>query len=166
MPRMLAQANHRLTWHADGSIAAPAAPPAASLTTGAVNLSCLVAKSDFALGPTGDQEISDAPLCAEGDVTAPGATQYEAEMNFYRYTATAEDIPWSTFTTKGLAGFLVRRIGKKHDLPYVATDVVEVYPVVIGTPRPLQVPDGGGYQKFRLRFHVQEGVVLRAVVAA
>lgn len=168
MPKMLSDGNRKLTWVPEGGIADVAAPTTSELTaSGVLDASCLVTLADYALGPTEDAEISDPPLCATGNSTAPGRTSYEAAMNFFRWTDTAEDEGWSTFTSKNIAGFLVQRIGPSYDQPYAADDEVEVYGVITGTPRNLN-PDGdGGYQKFRQVYHVQgEQVELRATVAS
>lgn len=167
MARMLADGKDKLLWVPDGGIADLAAPTVTELTAvGVVDLSFLVSKNNFALGPTGDADITDTPLGAEGETTAPGRTQYEASMEFYRYTETAEDIPWSTFTGKGIEGILVHRSTAKESTEAIAaTDEVAVYESITGTPVPLGPGTDAGYKKFRQGFHVQRAE-LRAVVSA
>lgn len=167
MARMLADGKDKLLWVPDGGIANLAAPTVAELTApGVVDLSFMVSKNNFALGPTGDAEISDTPLGAEGDTTAPGRTQYEASMEFYRYTTTGEDIPWATFTDKGIEGNLVHRSTVKDSTDAIAAgDEVGVYEAITGTPVPLGAGGDGGYKKFRQGYHVQRAEP-RAVVAA
>lgn len=168
MPKMLAQANRKLLWVPDGGIDVFSAPTVAELTdAGVLDLSCLVTKANYSLGATGDESINDPALCAEGNSTVPGNTNYEAGMDFFRWTTTIEDEAWNTFTDKGIAGILVERIGKKYDLPIVATDQVKVLGAITGTPRDLVPDSNGGFEKFRQEFFVQsEQVDLRAVVAA
>lgn len=167
MPKMLSDGNHKLTWVPDGGIANVAAPTVAELSAGGVlELSCLVTANDFALGPTGDNEINDPALCSESNSTAPGRTNYEGAMNFFRWIPAGEDDAWNTFTGKGIAGYLVHRIGKHHTASYAATDEVQVFGVITGTPSPVAPAADGGYEKFRQMFHVQgEEVDLRAAVA-
>lgn len=166
MTKMLAGANRKLLWIPDGGLVDYANPKVAELTAASVlDLSCLVTKANFNFGPTGDNAISDPALCAEGDSQVPGNTTYEAGMDFFRWTTTAEDKAWTTFTGKGIAGFLALRIGKDYKLPPAATDVFRIMGAITGTPRDL-VPDAqGGFEKFRQEFFVQSELVkLRATV--
>lgn len=167
MGKMLSQANIKLVWVPESGIASLAAPTAAELNAGTVvDLSCLVAKSNYLLGASGDESISDPALCDEGNTSVPGNTNYEAGMDFFRYEDTGDDIPWTTFTGKGIDGFLVERRGQPFSEDFATGDVVAVFPVITGTPRALPVPENGGYEKFRVDFFPQSGVDLRAVVAA
>ncbi|MDR6861976.1 hypothetical protein [Phycicoccus sp. 3266] len=168
MTKMLAQANTKLLWVPDGGIADPSAPTVAELTAaGVLDLSCLVTKANYNLGPTGDESVNDPALCADGNSSVPGNTNYEAGMDFFRFTDTAEDKAWTTFTHKGIEGFLVERKGKRFDVAITATDEVAVYGVITGTPRNLPVPDNGGFEKFRQDFFVQSELVdSRAIVGA
>lgn len=166
-PKMLAQANVKLLWVPDGGIADVSAPTVSELTAGTViDLSCLVTKANYLFGAAGDESISDPALCAEGSSTVPGNTNYEAGADFFRFVESADDIGWSTFTGKGIGGFLVERRGKRFSLPIVASDEVKVMEVLSGTPRTLPVPENGGYEKFRVDFFPQSQVDLRAIVAA
>lgn len=168
MPKMLSDGNHKLAWVPGGGIANVTAPTVAELTAGSVlDISCLVTANDYALGSTGDNEINDPALCSEANSTAPGRTNYQAGMNFFRWTTGPEDDAWNTFDDKGIEGYLVERIGKKYTDPFVATDEVAVYGVISGTPQKLAPAPDGGYEKFRMMFHVQgELVDERATVAA
>lgn len=169
MPRMLAQANRKLVWVPAGGIADPSAPTVTELNDpGVVDLSCLVTRSDYSLGATGDEDVSDPALCASGNDSAPGYTNYEAGMNFFRYLPATEDKGWTTFTGKGLEGSLVERKGaiKSYLDDFAAADKVRVFGAITGTPQDLSPPDNGGYEKFRQMFFVQsESTDERAVVA-
>lgn len=169
MPKMLAQANRKLVWVPSGGIADVSAPTVTELTgVGVVDISCLVTRADYTLGASGDEEVSDPALCASGNDAAPGYTNYEASMNFFRWTGTDEDTGWDTFTGKGIEGFLVERMGdiKSYDTEFAAADLVRVFSVITGTPQVLAVPDNGGYEKFTQPFFVQsENTDERAVVA-
>lgn len=166
--KMLNQDNRLLLWVPDGGIADISAPTLAELTDpGVVDISCLVTKANFALGATGDEVIDDPALCAPGQAPAPGNTTYEAGMDFFRWTTTLEDVAWTTFTGKGIPGFLVYRIGKPHLTALAANDPVAVYGSITGTPRNLAPTTQSAWEKFRQEFMVQSELVdERAVVAA
>ncbi len=168
MPKMLSDGDDLLLWVPDGGIDDVSAPTVDELTAvGVLNISCLVTKANFQLGASGDASIDDPALCSAGSSAAPGITSYQAGMDFYRWTVTTEDKAWTTFTGKGLGGFLVHRIGKKHDVAIAAADPVAVYGAITGTPTPLQPDAQGGFRKFHQDFFVQgEQVDERAVVAA
>lgn len=133
---------------------------------GVLDISCLVTAADFALGATGEDAINDPALCAIGNDSAPGRVTYEAGMNFFRWTTPEEDKAWTTFTEKGIGGYLVQRIGQDFTDPFAAGDEVQVYEILTGTPMIL-APAGGGFEKFRQMFYVQSaGTDERAVVGA
>lgn len=169
MPKMLAQANRKLLWVPDNGILDVSSPTIAELTApGVVDLSCLVTRANFTLGSTGDEAISDAALCADGNSSVPGFTNYESAMDFFRWTTDPEDQAWNLFTGKGIEGFLAQRIGnvRTYDEPITLGDELGIYGVITGTPQSLPVPDNGGYEKFRQTFSVQAELVdERAVVA-
>lgn len=170
MPKMLADGNRRLAWVPDGGIADVSAPTVTELTaTGVLIIGHLVTANNFTLGPSGSEQINEPALTATGNSTAPGRTNFEAAMNFFRWTDVAEDEAWQTFTSKGLGGLLVQRIGAPRTAkePFAAGDEVEVYTSITDEPQMQPPPANGGYELFRQVFHVQgEAVDLRAVVAA
>jgi len=162
MPKMLADGNTKLVWVE--ALANFHAPTVAELNAG-LDLSCLVTAADYQLGDATDGEINDPPLCSNQDVMAPGRTTYAGQMNFFRWTTVPEDTAWTTFTQKGIAGYLIQRVGKASGDPWAAGDEVQVYQVITGTPAMLS-PGQNAYHKFRQRFFVQESVDERAEVAA
>ncbi len=149
------------------TLANPSAPKVAELTaTGVLDISCLVTAADFALGATGEDAVNDPALCARGNDSSPGRVNYEAGMNFFRWTTVAEDKAWTTFTSSGIGGFLVQRIGKDFEVAFAAGDEVQVYDIITGTPMIL-TPEGGGFEKFRQMFYIQSARTdERAVVVA
>jgi hypothetical protein len=149
------------------TLANPSAPTVAELTGGSVlDISCLVKAANFSLGATGEDAVSDPALCATGNDSSPGRVNYAAAMDFFRWTTTAEDKAWTTFTDKGITGWLVQRIGKAFDDPFAAGDEVQSYEIITGTPVIL-APEGGRFEAFRLNYYVQSaGTDERAVVAA
>lgn len=145
----------------------PSAPKVSELTdTGALDISCLVTAANFSLGATGEDAVNDPALCAEGNDSSPGRVNYQAAMDFFRWTTPEEDKAWTTFTSKGISGYLVQRIGEDYRIPFAAGDEVQVYQVITGTPLIL-APEGGGFEKFRQTFYPQSaGTDERAVIAA
>ena len=86
-------------------------------------------------------------------------------MNFYRYTAPLEDVPWETFTGQNIPGILAYRDTLLSDAPIVAAQEFELHEVVTGVQRKLAADGNGGWRKFGQKFHPQ-AVVPRAVVTA
>lgn len=168
MPKMLNDANRKLAYVP--TLADYHAPTVAELTgAGVIDISCLVAAADFTLGSTGNDEVNDPALCTSTNSSVPGRDNYEASMDFFRYTEEAEDKAWETFTAKGIHGYLVQRIGQGEDgkkpfeSAFKAGDEVQVYEVITGTPQILS-PAEAGYEKFKEAFYVQDQVDERAVV--
>lgn len=168
--KMLTDANRRLIFVP--SIVNYHAPTVAELTgVGVLELSCNVTAANYALGSTGDDSINDPAACASSNSTVPGRTNYEAAFDMFRWKDTADDKAWTTFTAKGIEGYLVERIGqiadgeKAHEIAFAALDEVRVFQVLTGTPQVLS-PSGAGYEKFKVNFSVQDEVDERAVVAA
>ena len=145
----------------------PSAPTVAELSAaGVLDLSCLVTAADFTLGASGEDTVNDPALCARGNDASPGRVNYEAGMNFFRWTTTEEDKAWTTFTQSGITGFLVQRIGQDFEEPFAAADEVQAYDIITGHPMIL-APAGGGFEKFRQMFYVQSARTdERAIVAA
>lgn len=164
MPKMLAAQNRKLTWVT--TIVDLSAPTVAELEAG-VDLECLVSAQNFQLGATDEEEITDPAICSNSNSSTPGRVKYAAEMDFFRWTTDPEDIAWTTFTEAGLHGFLVQRLGVQHDAAYAASQDVQVYEAVTGTPM-IQTPDNNvtGYEKFREKFYIQDQVDEHAVVHA
>lgn len=168
--KMLTDANRRLVFVPE--LADYHAPTVTELTgVGVVELSCNITAADFTLGAGDDDDISDPALCASSNSTVPGRANYEANTNFFRWKETEDDTPWTTFTAKGLGGYLVQRIGqiadgeKAHEVDFKADDEVQVYQVISGTPK-IMSPADAGYEKFGVKWSVQDQVDERAVVAA
>lgn len=168
--KMLTDANRRLIFVP--TLANYHAPLLAETTgVGVVELSCNVTAANYALGSTGDDAINDPAACASSNSTVPGRTNYEAGFDMFRWREAADDKAWTTFTGKGLHGYLIERIGqiadgeKAHEVAFQAGDEVRVFEVLTGTPQVLS-PSGAGFEKFKVNFSVQDNVDERAVIAA
>lgn len=168
-PKMLTDANRRLVYVP--TLQNYRLPQLSELQAANVlDLSCIITASNFTLGATGDASVSEPALCSTTDSSTPGRTTYEAGMNFFRFTATADDKAWDTFTRKGISGYLVQRIGqipagaKAHEVAFSVNDKVQVYHVISGTPQ-IMAPESAGFEKFRVPFSVQDDVEERATVS-
>lgn len=165
-PKMLNTANRRLDWVP--TIADYKNPTAAELSAG-VQLTCHVTTANYSFGVTGTNIVVDQSLCDDIEAGAPGIDTVEAAFDMFRYKGTLDDVAWTTFTDKGIPGFLVERIGQiedgedPSDVPYAAADEVSVMQVLTLTPRPLS-PSTVGYEKFGMSFAPQ-AFKARAVVA-
>jgi hypothetical protein len=168
--KMLTDANRHLVFVTD--LEDYRAPKVSELTgVGVVVLSCNVTAANFVLGATGDDAISDPALCSSSNSSTPGRTNYEAVTDLFRWKDAIDDLPWETFTAKGIHGYIVSRIGqqpegvKAHEHPFAAADEVQVYEVLSGTPQ-IMSPADAGYEKFKIAWSVQDNVDERAIVAA
>ena len=166
-PKMLTDDNLRLAWVP--VIADYHAPTVTELTAG-IDLSCLITAANYSLGATGDDAISDPAMCDSSNSSVPGRTTFEAVMDFFRFNEAADDVAWTTFTGKGIHGYLVERLGhdtgtKAHEVAWAAGDEVSVYEVISNTPQK-QSPATAGYVKFKIQFSPQSNIDERAVVAA
>ncbi|RKS19702.1 hypothetical protein DFO58_2207 [Arthrobacter sp. AG1021] len=166
-PKMLNTANRKLAWVP--TIANPNAPTVAELTAGK-DITMLVTRADYQFGVTGNEAIVEPALGDDIDAGVPGNATVEAAMNFYRFRNTADDTAWTTFTQRGLYGYLVERIGQIEDgerqdeTPFAAADQVQVLYAITNDPQN-QTPANAGFEKFRMTFSPQRHYP-RAVVAA
>lgn len=168
MTKMLANGDDLLLWVPDGGIANVHGPTVSELTAvGVLDISCLVTKANFVLGANGNSSISDPELCSAFDTTVPGRPTFQAGMDFYRGTTTTDDKAWTTFTTYGIHGFLVHRVGLPHTTAPVAADKIRVFGALTGSAQVITPDANGGFRKFHLDFFVQGNEVdEHAVVAA
>lgn len=168
MPRALAEGRTRLDFLA----ALPADPESVTLTelAAAVALSPAVLASDYNLTPTDSDTVNEKSLVDEGNTVTFAASNYQAAMTFFRYLTTAgasdpgQDVAWETFTGKGVAGYMIERVGPKATTAWAAGNVYNLYEVISDNPQ--QPQERTGYIKFRQPFGVQGLVVLRGVVVA
>lgn len=169
MPKTLADQKIRLTFLTTKPVD-PKAPTVTELEAG-VDLSCSIMKSDYALGATGDQTISEAALCEPGAGSDMGATDYSASVTVFRMLDDAgksdleEDVAFQALRVKGTKGWLVEREGPRYDAPWAAGQEVEVYAVTTGS---VQKPSdrSSGYIKRTIPMGVQNAWVDAAVASA
>lgn len=142
----------------------PAALPALSLATDLTGANCKdlsdnILKSAYQLGATGADKVNEPTLASTLNASVPGASNYAADMTFFRYldstgkSLTAEDIPWTLFTGKGIRLWAVERIGPPSGQAFAVADIVDIFEVLTDDPQPPK--DYASYQKFGQPFHVQ-----------
>jgi len=115
------------------------------------DLSCRILKSDYRLSPTASDTLQEAELCATGNATSFGASNYEGSVTPFRYLDEdgqadgANDIGWTLLKEKGTTLWLVEREGPEYDVPFAAGDDYEIYEVV--TDEPQKPSDRSGFIK-------------------
>lgn len=144
------------------------APKVTELNSG-LDLSAVILASGYTLGPTGSDTVSEPSLADLGNSTTYGKSNYSASVTLFRYlnstgkSDSTNDVAFTTFTAKGIIGYLVERVGPLSSVAWAATDIVDVYEVVTDDPQPPS--DRTGYIKFVQPFGVNT-VELRAAVVA
>lgn len=129
--------------------AIPASVLNAARATG--DLSCRILKSDYRLSPTASDTLSEAELCATGNATSFGASNYEGSVTPFRYLDEAgradgaNDIAWTLLKEKGTSLWLVEREGPEYDDAFTEDDEYELYEVV--TDEPQKPSDRSGFIK-------------------
>lgn len=150
---------------------APTDPTAIKLTelTAGKDFSDNILKSGYNLGATGADKVSEPSLKSKSNATVPGASNYAGDVTFFRYldatgkSLPAEDLPYVTFTGKGVRGWFVERVGPDSGAAWAVGDIVNVYEVIADDPQPPK--DYTGYVKFVQPFHVQNAYLRVALVA-
>lgn len=169
MPKTLADQKIRLTFLTTKPVD-PKAPTITELEAG-IDLSCSIMKSDYQLGATGDQTVSEAALCEPGAGNDMGATDYAGTVTVFRMfdeTGKAdldEDDAYQALKVKGTKGWIVEREGPRYDVAWAADQEVEVYEVTTGS---VQKPSdrSAGYIKRTIPLGVQNAWVDGAVAAS
>lgn len=145
-----------------------AAIPLTALTSG-IEASCKINKPDYRLSPTASDTVPDQPLCAEGNATTFGNSNFEGSITSLRFLdatgkpETAEDEVYDALRVKGSRVVVVERTGPKWDEPWAAGDIYRAFEVI--TDNPQEPQDMAGYIKNVHPLGVQNAV-LHGVVAA
>jgi hypothetical protein len=115
------------------------APTADELNAGE-NISCAITSPDYTLGWT-DRDTDDTKsLCDDSNVQNPIYKNYEGNLTFFRdadieNNESVYNIAYELFKTPLQLGYLVERVGKPFDEPYVDGDQVSVFLFLSGDPR-------------------------------
>lgn len=157
-PKMLNTANRGLFWVP--TIANIKAPKITEIAAG-INITSLVTKANYAFGITGNALISDPASNDSFEASVPGMATVVAEMDFFRFKAALDDVGWTTFTGKGIHGYLVERMGQildTEDQGVAAVkvgDELQIAEVITHDPQSL-TPATAGYEKFKQVFSPQK----------
>lgn len=117
----------------------PAAPTLEELNAGK-KISCRIMKSDYALGASGNSEITEQEMCKKGEGKAPGPASYEGSLTVFRYLedsgkpSVEDDFAWDLLKKLGTELWLVEREGPDEAQPLAKGDIVSVYEVITNTP--------------------------------
>lgn len=141
MPRSLADGHVKLSIMSVVPVN-PLAPTVTELTAG-VDAACRILSSDFALGPTASDKISEKALCQEGNSSALGPSNFDGTITAFRYfnlttniaetSAGAEigDAVYQALKTKGSQLWIGKRFTSKlSTAAWAATDEVSVFQVL------------------------------------
>lgn len=117
------------------------APTAEELNAGE-NITCAITSADYTLGWTDRDTNDDKSLCDDSNVATPIYKNYESNLTFFRDEVldnadSVYNIAYELFKTPLQNGYLVERVGKPNDEPYVDGDEVSVFKVRSGDPRTL-----------------------------
>lgn len=141
----------------------PDAPTAEELNAG-IDLSCDILSTDFNWTATDSDAITDQkPLCAKGNTTTFGASNYTLGVTLFRYSDAGED-GWEALQEKGATIWGYARETEKDSTEAWAADD-EIYlggKVVTDSPQRI---DGTGFIRRRIPLGAQtmyENIVVAA----
>ncbi len=139
--------------------------------TAGEDISCDILSSDYSLGPTDSEAVSEKPLCVEGNVNVPGAANFGTGRisPFRYYDATTglvdetEDGVFQDTKEKGTTLYLVEReSAKESTADWTEDDEYNYYEVLTDSPQRI---DMTGYIKRAVPVHVQKHALYKTVVA-
>ena len=149
----------------------PAAPTATELNAG-IDLSCDILSSDFAWSATASDTIDEKALCATGNSTVFGSSNYDLGITLWRQFETGTGAPdtaneagWEALKNKGATVYAyARETGKDSTEDWAASDEIYLGGEVIND-NPART-DGSGFIKYRVPLKVQKGYPFIEVAAA
>lgn len=133
------------------------APTAEELNAG-IDITCAITSADYTLGWTERDTDDSKSLCDDSNVANPIYKNYEGDLTFFR-DANSENaesvynIAYELFRTPLQPGFLVERVGKAADEPFVDGDDVSVFYFLSGDPR--TVNEDGAPIRMQVPFYAQ-----------
>jgi hypothetical protein len=133
------------------------APTAEELNEG-IDITCAITSADYTLGWTERDTDDSKSLCDDSNVSNPVYKNYEGNLTFFR-DADAENvesvynIAYDLFRTPLQPGFLVERVGKPQDEPFVDGDDVSIFYFLSGDPR--TVNEDGAPIRMQVMFYPQ-----------
>lgn len=153
IPSTPADGNTRVLWV--DTLANPDAPTAVEIESGE-DFSCYLTSDGWAPG-LDEQTISDERLCSVQTFERLGRYSRSLTVKYVENPGDApNNLAFTTLVPRGEGFFVVRR-GKAFDLPIVAADKVDVWPVQMGQYNPLP-PEANSI------FKVEQRTAVTAVV--
>lgn len=161
--------NTTIVWIDEDGVVNPLHPTVAEMNAGE-NISCAIVRG-YTLNPTASDTDGTASICDEGNVATPTYDNYEATLTFFYEsdnsdTTSVFKIATDLFEKKGARGYLYRRIGKKSNMPFVATDTVEGFFVESDNPQTIDGGDSGGPIQLTVPFLQQGQYIPKGTVLA
>lgn len=161
MPKMLADARIAV-WALTEKPADLAAVTVEEINAGK-EISCQILKSDYQLGATGDNTISEPALCVKGEGQSLGSTTYGGNVTVYRYydetgkPNTEEDFAFDLFKERGATFWLVEREGPEVTAAVEAGQEYSIYEVQPGAAvKPSNRSEGNIKRTFTLAVQAAE----------
>lgn len=99
-----------------------------------LDVSCYITGDGFN-AETSESNVEDARLCSDAVYEAPGDTTDTLEITYVFNPASPTNNEAHLELVKGRKGYLVVRWGVKATQAWGAGDIVDVYPVTLGTQR-------------------------------
>ena len=159
-------------WWVDGAAVQSADEIDVDVLEAADNISCAIVTGST-LNPTDSDTDDTRSICDEGNVATPTYDNYEGNLTFFRTNnpeATegndaAMELAFQLFKHKGAEGYLVRRIGKKNNVPPAAGDLISAFKFLSDNPQDVWGGDEGPIQ-FTVPFLQQGDMVLNKELTA
>lgn len=135
-----------------------------------IKAECRILKSDYSLGATGSETVNDSVLCAEGNATTYGASNYSGSMTPIRYFTpegtldTEGDVVFEALREKGTTIYVLDSEGWHHEDAFEAGQEYDLYEVV--TDNPQKPSDRGGFVKRVVPLGVQQAWENRVIAGA
>lgn len=131
------------------------------------NISCAIEDS-YTLNMTDSDADDSISICDVGDVQTPTFYNYEASLDGFRDEDLTYDgvynLFFDLFKNKDVPYFLIKRIGKPQDEPFVVGDIVSLYEVV--TDNPVDLVGDGEMIRLGARFKATGNLNINYSVAA
>lgn len=135
-------------WVPLAGIANYLAPTAAEINAG-VNISCAIV-TGYTLNATDSDVDNTKSICDNSNTSNPTFDNYDANLTFFRSViADSTGVYYAAFNlfkTEGVAGYLVRRIGKDNAAVAAIGDTVSVFGVESDVPTDTESDAGGPIQ--------------------
>lgn len=135
------------------------APKLTELSAG-VELSCYLT-ADGWNPATEEATVTDSRLCTKQEFEQPGRVTESLDIKYVWNSLDPDEDEARQTLTRGVVGYLATRWGKDVDLPFVATDEIDIHPVKAGIQKKV-MPEANSVHRIDQKAFVT-GPVLRDV---